>query len=359
VLLAENPELAATRGRRTAVTGAADYDVEFEVGLEQRLEIAGQRGKRMDAARAGVEAARFEAGDVLRVISLAVALTYYEAIGADQRVALARRNEQLTADLLELANRRLASGIGTPLEVNAAVVRQAEARRRTLEALRQSDAALVRLQSLLGLDGARPRLEGALPDVAPPLDVDEVVSAALSVRPDLAGAVRRAEAAAARSRLAAAEAWPDVALSASLAREEGDDVFRAGVRIPLALFDRRQGARASARAEAAGAEAELDATRLEVVADARASGLAYERAGAALRLYDDDVLRALQESADLVQLAAESGEVSILDVLVVQRELLDGLLGNLEARLEVARAQARVLAAIDRPQTTPLTEIGR
>lgn len=359
VLLADNPELLATRGRRTPVAGAADYDIEFEVGLEQRLEIAGQRGKRMEAARSGVEAARSEADDVRRVVALAVALTYYEALAADQRVGLAQRNERLTDDLLGLATRRLTSGIGTPLEVNGAVVRRAEARRRTLEALSQSDAAVVRLQSLLGLDGAPPRLEGALPDIAPPLDVDEVVSAALSVRPDLAGAVRRAEAAAARSRLAAAEAWPDVALAASLAREEGDEVLRAGLRIPLALFDRRQGARASARAEADRASAELEATRLEVLADAKAAGLAYERAAAALRLYDDGVLQAQRESADLVQLAAESGEVSILDVLVVQRELLEGLLGHLEARLELARTMARVLAAVDRPQTTPLSEIGR
>ncbi|GMV05269.1 MAG: hypothetical protein AMXMBFR53_15480 [Gemmatimonadota bacterium] len=359
VLLAENPEIAATRGRRTPLTGSTAYDIEFEVGLEQRLEIAGQRGKRMDAARSGVEAARSDAEDVRRVVSLTVAATYFEALAANQRVALAERNERLTADLLGLATRRLDSGIGTPLEVNAAVVRHAEARRSTLEALSRRDAALVRLQALLGLDGAPPRLAGALPELALPLDVDAVVSLAQAVRPDLAGAARRAEAAAARSRLASAEAWPDVALAASLAREEGDDVFRAGVRIPLALFDRRQGARASARAEADRAAAEREAVRLEVVADARAAGLAYERAAAALRLYDDEVLQAQRESADLVQLAAESGEVSILDVLVVQRELLDGLLGHLEARLEVARAQARVLAAVDRPQTTPLTEIGR
>lgn len=175
VLLAENPELSAARGRRTSLTGSADYDVEFEVGLEQRLEIAGQRGKRVDAARAGVEAARSEAGDVRRVVSLAVALTYYDVLAADQRVALAQRNEQLTESLLDLARRRLASGVGTPLEVNAAVVRHAEARRSTLEALSRRDAALMRLQALLGLNGALPGLAAELPDLALLLDVDAAV----------------------------------------------------------------------------------------------------------------------------------------------------------------------------------------
>lgn len=175
VLLAENPEIAATRGRRTPLTGSTAYDIEFEVGLEQRLEIAGQRGKRMDAARSGVEAARSDAEDVRRVVSLTVASTYFEALAADRRVALAERNERLTADLLGLATRRLDSGIGTPLEVNAAVVRHAEARRSTLEALSRRDAALMRLQALLGLNGALPGLAAELPDLALLLDVDAAV----------------------------------------------------------------------------------------------------------------------------------------------------------------------------------------
>lgn len=359
VLLADNPELAASRGRRTALDGSATLDPEFEVGVEQRLEIAGQRGRRMEAARAGVAAATSEANDVRRVVSLAVAVAFHEILAADERIGLTRSNEGLTADLLDLARRRLSSGIGTPLEVNAAVVRQAEARRRTLDALSQRDGAVVRLQALLGVEGPLPALVGSLPSDVGPLEADSLILLAQRGRPDLVGAARRAEEAAARSRVAGAEAWPDVALAASVAREEGDEVFRVGVRIPLALFDRGQGTRAAARAEAERADAEMEAVRLDVTADARAAGLAYERATAALRLYDDDVIQALQESADMVQLAAEAGEVSILDVLVVQRELLDGLSGQLEARLELARARAKVLAAVDYPQTSLLPEIGQ
>ncbi|GMV05175.1 MAG: hypothetical protein AMXMBFR53_14540 [Gemmatimonadota bacterium] len=54
-------------------------------------------------------------------------------------------------------------------------MRHAEARRGTLEALSRRDAALMRLQALLGLNGALPGLAAELPDLALLLDVDAAV----------------------------------------------------------------------------------------------------------------------------------------------------------------------------------------
>jgi hypothetical protein len=67
----------------------------------------------------------------------------------------------------------------------------------------------------------------------------------------------------------------------------------------------------------------------------------------------------VQFSTELVQLAAEAGELSIADVLVVQRELIDGLGGYVDARLSLATARARLLAAASLPQTTDLFEEDR
>lgn len=356
VFLVNNPEISASRGSRSALSGTpTSFDPEFEVGIEQRIEIAGQRGRRTGFARAGLEASQAEATDAQRVVALATTLAFYQGIAARERVVLAERNESLAEDLHALAQRRLDVGVGTPLELNAAVVRLAEARRAGLEAAGIEDATLLRLGQLIGWEPGEPlMLSGALPETAPPVVADEVVARALAARPDLLAAARRMDEADAASRLAGAQAWPDITVGASLSQEEGDELVTTGVRIPLTLFNRNQGNRAAAQIARERSTVEREGLALAVVTEARTTTLLYEQARAGLLLYDAEVLTALQESAGLVQLAAEAGELSIADVLVVQRELVDGLGGYLDARLTLATARARLLAAASLPQTTDL-----
>ncbi|MBT8404026.1 MAG: TolC family protein, partial [Gemmatimonadetes bacterium] len=219
---------------------------------------------------------------------------------------------------------------------------------------------LLRLRRLIGSEPDEPvTLVGALPDSSPPVFTDDIVARAVEARPDLRAAVHQVDAAAAGVSLAGARAWPDVTLGALVAREEGDEVLRAGIRVPLVLFNRNQGNRATAEAARERAVVEQEGLVLTVVTEARSAALAYEQARAALDVYDADVLVALEESAALVQLAAEAGELSIADVLVVQRELIDGLGGYVDARLSLATARARLLAAASLPQTTDLFEEDR
>jgi len=360
IWLVVNPELAASGGRRTDPDGLAAFDREYEIGIEQRLEIGGQRGGRKRVAEAGLEATRARASDVGRAVALATSLAFHESLAARERVDLTERTEDLAGQLHDLARRRLDVGEGTPLELNAAAVRLAEARRMRLAAQGRYDTLLLRLRRLIGSELDEPvTLVGTLPDSAPPVFTDDIVTSALEARPDLRAAAHRVDAAAAGVSLEGSRAWPDVTFEALVAREEGDDVLRAGIRVPLALFNRNQGNRATAEAARERAVVEQEGLVLTIVTEARSASLAYEQARAALDVYDADVLVALEESAALVQLAAEAGELSIADVLVVQRELVDGLGGYVDARLSLATARARLLAAASLPQTTDLFEENR
>ena len=360
VWVVDNPALTASRARRSALSGVGSFEPEFEIGLEQRIEIAGQRGKRIGAARAGVEATRDEADDARRIIELAVATAFYEGVAAAERVELAQQNEEVASRLLDLAQRRLAAGIGTPLEVNAATVRLAEARRLRLTAVAGERVAFLRLVSHLGVElPDTTALDGDLPSVGPRAVEETVIARALARRPDLAAEARRLEAAESSARLAGAESWPDVSIMASLGQEEGTELFSAGFRIPLALFNRNQGGRQAAAALRERAKAQGTAIRLEVIADARVAVTLYEQSRAGVQLYDTDVLGALEESSALMQLAVESGELGVADVLVVQAELLSGQMGHLAARLALATAGARLRAAIGAAQSAPLQEVVR
>jgi cobalt-zinc-cadmium efflux system outer membrane protein len=355
VLLIDNPELMASRGRRSSEAGLGPSTPEFEIGLEQRVEIGGQRGKRIRLAGAEIAVAQHDFRETERAVTFAVTLAFHEGLAAQTLVEVAERQEALSQDLLDLAQRRLDAGVGTQLELNAAVIRFAEARRTSLIERRKMAEADLLLRRLSGLDPEGPLLlEGDLPRLTVPVVEEIFVSRAMTHRPDLGVAIHRVNAASEAKSLASAEGWPDITLDASFGREEGEDLFRAGLRLPLSLFNRNQGHRGATRA-AYDREVELrEDLRLEVEREVRTAVRSYQQAGATLLLYDADVLRAQQESLDLVQLAAEEGELSIADVLVVQREVLDGLRGYLTARLEVAHARARLLASVSLPQDTDL-----
>lgn len=355
ILLADNPEILVEAGPRVPGGAAGGATAELGVGIEQRFETGGQRGARLDLARAQVDVATANANDVQRVIDLAVARTFYTALAAERRLRLHEDNERLARDLHDIAQRRLDAGAGRPLEVSTARVRLAEAQRRTLAARTGGEAAVVRLAELLGIaPSTRLALRGELPESESAPAADVLVARALARRPDLAAADREIDAAQAALGLADAEAWPDLGVGVFYGREENDDVVTAGIRVPVPLFNRNQGERERARAARQRLAAVRDALALAIESDVRRTLLAYQEALRAFELYDAEVLRAQEESLRLLRGAFEAGEVAVPDVIVVQRELIEGRQGYVDAGLELAHARAALLASIDSPQTAHL-----
>ena len=351
VALTDNPELALGIGPRL---GAAGPRLALDVGLEQRFERGGQRGHRIRHAEAGVGVATAEADDLRRRVDAAVAAAFFEQLAAAGRVALFEQDEALARALRDVAQRRLDVGEGAALALGTGRIRLAEAQRRTLIARAERDTAAVRLATLVGLPAdAPPTLTGTLP-AGDDADGAGLVDRALAERPDVVARARLDEAAGAAIALADAEASPDVTIGAGYAVDDGDHIVTASVRVPLPLFDTNDGERERARAERARLAAERDGQRLAIAAEVREALLAYEQARAALALYDDAVLGAQEEASTLLRRAVEAGEVGLADVIVVQREVLEGRAGYLDARLALALARARLLAAADLPQTGPL-----
>ncbi|KAB2964628.1 MAG: TolC family protein [Thermoanaerobaculia bacterium] len=349
--LQENPEIGASAGPRSASEDDPS-STDREVGLEQRLEIGGQRRHRMDRANASIAVAQAAADDAARQLDLAVAETFYEALAARRSVELLEQNEALAAALEELARRRLDLGEGTQLELNTVRVRRAEAARRLAAGRAQREAAYVTLTELLAAPpGEAWELSGDLPAGAEVAGVAELVARAVEARPDLLSTRQEMDRARAAVALADAEAVPDLTLALSYGRDERQDVALGGFRIPLPFVQRNQGERESARAALRASEARLEQRRLAVAADVRRAFQAYEADLAASRLYDADVLAAQHESLELLEQGYAAGEIDYTELVVIQRELLDGQLGALEARRNFALTTARLLAAAHLPQT--------
>src|SRR5262249_9228704 len=124
---------------------------EWSARVEQTVEIAGQRGARMDEAERAVEVAVLrERFARLETRARAKAL-YVAALIAGANEASARRHEELGRRLYESARARVEAGAASDVEVRLAEVESGRLRHERVEAELGVAAAHAELRLALGL----------------------------------------------------------------------------------------------------------------------------------------------------------------------------------------------------------------
>ena len=320
------------------------------------LDLWGRNRAALAAATSEADAARVDAEQARLVLTTAIAAAYADLAQyhAERDVAVeAARVRQATA---ELTARRVLNGLDTRGDQ-----RQAESRvpaaRAEIAALDEAIALTRnRLAALLGagpdrgLTIARPRLAAAtaaLPDTVA-LDL-------IGRRPDIVAARLRAEAAASRIKVARADFYPNVNLTAVIGLqslgldklfESGSLYGNAGPALSLPLFEggRLQGAYRGARARYDEAVAGYNGTlitALREVADAVASLRALDTRLAEQR----QALAGAEEAARIARIRYEGGLANQLTALQADDTMLAfrRAVADLEARrftLQVALVRA-------------------
>ncbi len=308
-----NPRLEVEAGRRRGPDATA---TDRGLSLSQRVELAGQRGRRRavaEARLAGAEARLVRHG---RVLAARVELAFAKAVRARELHRVAELDAGLARDYLELVDRRLAAGAATQLDVNLARTTRGRAERRL---------AVTRAAAAVGLGPASlPEPAGELPPPAaelPPLA--ELIALAADHRADLAAFRHQRQAAEARVGLARAERVPDLAFGLSFEREEGtDEILGGGLGISLPLFDRNRGAIAEAEAARERSVHELAARELDVASEVVAAYATLQAAGEAAGLLRQ-VLGSAEESFELLRRAFEAGKIGNTELLLFRRELVE------------------------------------
>jgi cobalt-zinc-cadmium efflux system outer membrane protein len=323
------------------------------VALSQELEIGGQRGKRTEAARAGLAAAEARYARRRREVLAAVERAFAETVRSRELLDVARVDVELTRSLLSFEERRLEAGAGTQIEVNLGRAAAGRAVRRLQEATAGWWEARARLAEATGLDpAAPPSTAGGLPRSAADLpSLEELTRRALGERADLAALRRDREQAERRVVLERSLALPNLTLGAFVSREEGDEVtgLRAGIALPL--FDRNQGGIAEAKAAVSRVAAAVAAAELTAGREVAAAYGHYQAAAEALAALEGLVVGTLAESLDLLRRAVEEGELSATDVLLLRRELVEGQREQIETagELWLARNDLELAVGIDLP----------
>ena len=341
LFLRDNPEVDAAAGRRNS---PADDSEKVEVGVIQKLDLGGRRSARIGIARAELVSSAADAENALRQALRSVASAFFRAYQGQERVALASGAEAITSEILETARRRHEAGDVAILDVNLAQAAVARARADVHAARSTQSAALGELRALLAFPAEQEvKLEGTL-QISRVYDLPDLLAKAID-RPDIRALQSELEAANAEFRLGRALAWPEFGIGGRYEREEGDDVVLGAVRLTLPLFDRGQNVRAEARARAHRIELELDAARRDVRREVSTALEVYLEQKAAAEELEKNGLRVLEDNESLSRESYEAGQISLAELLLVRREILETRSDYLTHLVDTAIAAADLEAS--------------
>jgi len=328
----DNPEIDASAGPRFAEPST---QIDFGVGVSQMFENGGRRSARIAAANEGVASAEARLIVAQREAVRQAAIAFLDAQYLQRQAAQLTDAVTLAAEVLQVAERRLALGDVAALDVNTARVERARLESERVRAEAERQISLGTLGEVLGLS--------TMPSVTPETEaprtrtIEELLKA-IEARPELRAIdadIRQAEA---RLALGKATAKPQFGLSARYDRDEGDHVLLGGLVVTLPLFNRGQDINAEAAARIASLRAERISTANAwgVIVRARLQALTNLRQ--ALEVIERDALPAAIDNEGLARRSYETGQISVVEWIVLRREAMQVRREQLERLRQIAVA---------------------
>jgi len=326
------------------------YDAGFDAAWE--LDLFGQVRRANEAAQADLQGAEAGLSDAQVSVIAEVARTYFELRGAQDELAVARRNVENQTESLRITNERLGAGRGTELDTSRAQSQLST----TLSSIAPLEASISRSIHRLGvLTGRDPN---ALTDLLTPAKelpaLPQVAAigdpaALLRRRPDIRVAERQLAASTARIGVAVADLFPKVSFTGNFGYmsneipalgSTGTRSYEIAPGISWAAFDL---GRVRAQVAAAHARADVDLaayqkTVLQALEDTENSLVTHARARERLRNAAD----AAGASATAARLARTRYEGGIVDFL----EVLDAERTQLQAEDQLAQSRTEAMTSL-------------
>jgi cobalt-zinc-cadmium efflux system outer membrane protein len=347
-----NPTLGIQAGPRFERGGdATDYDL--GVSLSQPVEVAGERGLRLEAAERHTRRLAAETALTGWELRHELLLAYRTAQVLEELLAVAQRAVAFGEQLVAVAERRRTLGEGSSIEVRIAQADAAEAGREQSVYRQELLTARIRLGELSGFPGeVAPRPSdpiGALPELP---SVEPLLAQLSPQHPELSARERAADEALSRVAVATREAAPVPVFGASFVREGSvsgspNFVVLGSLSLPLPLFRRSTEERVRAQSEELVARGEIVSGRLRVRARVRRAHA--ELAGALERVnLLSRAAASFEEGLELLQRGFKAGEIELANVSLARERWFSSLTGALQARLDCERAWTELEAALGR-----------
>ncbi len=359
--LRPNPsvDFEQTTGRLAGSPG----EREISVGFALPIELGGKRQRRIDLARAELEAVEAELADRERRLISETRLAYAEALASLRELQITENLNTIDTQVARVIEARVTEGDSSPLELNLVRVEvdRLRARRAIVEGRLQ--AAILKLKTIAGIPQEEPlRLQEDLANVLlpePTLPVEEAITVALKNRPDARFARLQEVAAQAGLRLARSQATPDLTafskytMNRSLFDDtpvgvlrDKDKLLSFGISISLPFFNRNQGAKAEAEIAIEQARRRREFMEATVRSEVAAAYAKYHAARNALAIFEKGVIERSSQNVESLRRAYELGAFRVTDLLTEQRKMVDSQREFIEALTERYRALAEIQSAI-------------
>lgn len=354
-LLPANPVLTVAVGSRFGVAGKG---VDIDASLMQQIQIAGERGVRLDAAARLRDLTDAEIEEIRWLVHCNIHAAFHVALIEQERMQLAERVVAFQQEVLRVVKLQISAGEVDPLTLRLAEAEAAQADQLLVAAQQAFLVSRIRLAQLAGWPVDNPPMPGGELD-APrdPPPSEELAAIARERLPSLVSRAARVSEADARVKVAKREVAPLPSIGVQYRREgnpvpasEGPyNIVMGAVSIPIPSFQTNQGDRALAQADVTVAQAELTAAHQLLdgqIAEAHSQVVAAARRTHA---YGTQILPQFEENLALLRRSFELGEIDILALSTGRERFLRIQSDALSAQLDyyVALAGLERVVGVD------------
>lgn len=340
-LLWNNPKLSGDRVRREIPQTDVPSETrrEWSTGLEQTFEIAGQQGYRRKATQLQLQAVDASIEDTRRAVRAEVERRFVQVLSLQERIVTERQSLKIIEDTAASVKKRVAAGEDSKLDGNLASVEAVRASNQIgvlEELLIQARADLAITLQLPG--DVLPIVSGSL-GMAPPAYTLEALLSSAANRPLLRALDYREQSARNRLALERASRYPDVTVGLSTGREGSvaarERLTTLTLSIPLPVFRNNAGGIGRAATELSQAQIEREASVRDTGSNINSLWQKLQSLAARVNALQQNILPALEENQRLSVKSLQAGEIGLFQLLVVNRQVLDGRRDLIDAQTEL------------------------
>ncbi len=330
-----NPEIEGGAVQRRFDVGGTEVQRTGGVSLE--IEVAGQRGKRIEEAERNLARVDAEIANTERLVLAQVREAFYRALYLQRRLQLFHQVEDLNRRLRDASAERFRSGEVPKLEANLGVVRYSQSRKDTLAAERDHRNSVREIERLLGRDPlGTVEIAGDLSVQRIKTPVETLLETALRARPDLNARDAEIQRIEAETTLTKRLIVPNPTLRGGYDEEteslgSRDRMIGGRISMPLPVFDRRQAELTALAGQQAQATYNRSGTALTVQAEVRDAYRSYEAAAESVQVFEADALSRIAENFRFVETAYREGKIDLLQLVVVQNDLVNAQFSYLDS----------------------------
>ncbi len=295
-------------------------------------------GHDVQAARWQAEVQRFRIRNDIRI-------QFYEALGAQTRLEIARQFREVAEKGVEISEELVRVQEGARPDVLQSEVQLSEVELAIQQADYEFTAAWNELVAIAGLPELAPTiLIGDLETPTVDRDIEAEYAQMVAESPLLAAAcaqVRRARANLQRQRV---QPIPNLNAQVGAGYDDGtgDEFANVQLSLPIPVHNKNQGNIRAAYAAYCAATQNVNRLKMQIRRDLARAMRAHQIAQATVTQYETSILPKVGETLDLMQQAQEAGEFNFLRVLTARRAYFDANLKYVAALADLAQANTRI-----------------